>query len=93
MGTGVRRDDQSITVELTGLDRVINWRRVGTMLGRTVIGKQFWAVPAGPQDEQLLVFDFDSLEFSRAVLSVGNGVGIGLRSRVVVPSMLGTWSQ
>ena len=46
-----------------------NRRRVGTMLGRDVVGKQFWAVPSGEQDQQLLVLDLHEGEFSRAVVA------------------------
>ena len=114
MAARVRLGETAITVELTGWDRIMNWRRqvridrhritsvevqeryslesvidhrvlgfgshigfkrptrrrVGTMLGRAVTGKQFWAVPASPRDEQLLVIDLDDPEFGRAVLSV-----------------------
>ncbi len=45
-------------------------RRVGTMLGRAVPGKQFWAVAAGPPTTPLLVLDLDPPvgPFERAVL-------------------------
>ena len=39
------------------------------MLGRDVVGKQFWAVPSGEQDQQLLVLDLHEGEFSRAVVA------------------------
>ncbi|MCB9390934.1 MAG: hypothetical protein H6512_15630 [Acidimicrobiia bacterium] len=45
-------------------------RRVGTMLGRGVPGKQFWAVGAGSSTTQLVVLDLQHHEFARAVLEV-----------------------
>ena len=45
-------------------------RRVGTMLGRAVSGKQFWAVPASGPDLEVLVIDFREGRFARAVLAV-----------------------
>ncbi len=45
-------------------------RRVGTMLGRSVAGKQFWAVTAGPKSDRLLVLDLADHEFARAVVAV-----------------------
>ena len=47
-----------------------NRRRVGTMLGRDVAGKQFWAVPAGEASTRLLVLDMSTGNFTRAVLEV-----------------------
>ncbi len=47
-----------------------NRRRIGTMLGRQVSGKQFWAVPAGAEDARLLVLDLEHDDFARAVLAV-----------------------
>lgn len=45
-----------------------NRRRVGTMLGRGVAGKQFWAVAASHRTAHLLVLDLRNGEFARAVL-------------------------
>lgn len=47
-----------------------NRHRIGSMLGRGVAGKQFWAVPAGPSDARLLVLDLHDHEFARAVLAI-----------------------
>lgn len=48
-----------------------NRRRVGTMLGRGVLGKQFWAVPSSDGTRSLLVIDLaaDS-DYRRVVLAV-----------------------
>jgi len=45
-------------------------RRIGTMLGRGVSGKQFWAVRAGLASARLLVLDLHDHTFRRAVLEV-----------------------
>jgi hypothetical protein len=45
-------------------------RRIGTMLGRGVPGKQFWSVRAGPGSSTLVVLDLVDHEFQRAVLEV-----------------------
>ncbi len=45
-------------------------RRIGTMLGRGVPGKQFWAARKGPGSSQLVVLDLVGHEFVRAVLDV-----------------------
>ena len=47
-------------------------RRVGTMLGRSVAGPQFWAVPAGLGTDRLVVLDLEggSSGFARAVVAV-----------------------
>ena len=45
-------------------------RRVGSMYGRGVAGKQFWAVAASPGSTPLVVVDLRHGEFSRAVLMV-----------------------
>jgi hypothetical protein len=45
-------------------------RRIGTMLGRGVPGKQFWSVRAGPGSSKLIVLDLVDHEFQRAVLEV-----------------------
>jgi len=47
-----------------------NRRRIGTMLGRGIVGKQFWVVPAGPGAARLLVLDLRDHEFARAVLAI-----------------------
>jgi hypothetical protein len=47
-------------------------RRVGTMLGRDVDGRQWWAVERGPTTEMLLVLDLDGHEFARAVLQLAD---------------------
>ena len=47
-----------------------NRRRVGTMLGRDVAGKQFWAVPAGEESARLLVLEMREGDFKRFVLAV-----------------------
>ncbi len=47
-----------------------NRRRVGTMLGRGVDGKQFWAVPSGRASQPVLVLDQTHGEFDRVVLMV-----------------------
>jgi hypothetical protein len=47
-----------------------NRRRVGTMLGRGVVGKQFWAVAASRETDPLLVLDLHDGEFRRAVMMV-----------------------
>lgn len=47
-------------------------RRIGTMLGRSVAGKQFWAVPSGPGSERLLVLDLRGHDSPRAVLAVAD---------------------
>lgn len=45
-------------------------RRVGTMLGRGVVGKQFWSVREGGGAMELVVLDLLDHEFVRAVLEV-----------------------
>lgn len=45
-------------------------RRVGTQLGRAVVGKQFWAVARGVPELPLLVLDLVDHEFARAVIAV-----------------------
>lgn len=47
-----------------------NRRRVGTMLGRGLAGKQFWAVTASHPNATLLVLGLRNGEFVRAVLMV-----------------------
>lgn len=47
-----------------------NRRRVGTMLGREVDGKQFWAVAASRGTVSLLVLSLRDSDFKRAVLMV-----------------------
>ena len=49
-------------------------RRVGTMLGRAVIGSQFWAASSGSSTVRLLVLDLESGPFARVVLEVGGDV-------------------
>lgn len=49
-------------------------RRVGTMLGRAVPGRQFWAVSSGAPTARLLLLDLDSGPFERVVLEVGDDV-------------------
>jgi len=34
-------------------------RRIGMMIGREVVGNQFWAVDKGPSDRRLLVIDLE----------------------------------
>lgn len=48
-------------------------RRVGTMLGRGVVGKQFWAAARSGPELPLLALDLIDHEFVRAVLAVGDG--------------------
>jgi hypothetical protein len=45
-------------------------RRIGTMLGRGVPGKQLWSVRAGPGSSRLIVLDLAGHDFRRAVLDV-----------------------
>ena len=45
-------------------------RRVGTMLGRAVVGKQFWAVAGGGPELPLIVLDLVDHEFKRVVLEL-----------------------
>ena len=48
-----------------------NRRRVGTMQGRGLPGKQFWAVPSGRGSRFLLVVDLSAdAEFQRVVIAV-----------------------
>ena len=47
-------------------------RRVGPMLGRHIVGKQFWAVGRGGPDRVLVVLDLSDHEFVRAVLDVAD---------------------
>ncbi|MXY10750.1 MAG: hypothetical protein F4Z00_16390 [Acidimicrobiaceae bacterium] len=47
-------------------------RRVGTHLGRGVLGKQFWATARGAPELPLLVLDLVDHEFARAVLAVSD---------------------
>ncbi len=114
MGFNVRISHDDVSIELSGLDRAMNWRRsiqfdladvvkvsvverssleeliehralgwgthngekrpnrrrVGTMLGRDVVGKQFWAVPAGEGSTRLLVLDMSSGDYARSVLEI-----------------------
>ena len=50
-----------------------NRRRVGTMLGRGVSGKQFWAVPSSDGSRSLLVVDLSTNNgFQRVVLAVAD---------------------
>lgn len=51
-------------------DKRPGWYRVGRMLGREVVGEQFWAVRSGGPDRGLLVLDMASGRFGRAVLEV-----------------------
>jgi len=52
-------------------ERRPNRRRVGTMLGRGVSGKQFWAVPAGDGSHPLVVIDLSAAgDLARVVLGV-----------------------
>jgi len=110
----IEANGAAVTVELSGWDRVMNWRRrvqfesgtiatvsvvdrssleqmidhralgwgthnglkrpgrrrIGSMLGRGVSGKQFWAVQPGPGSLPLVVLDLNDHEFQRAVLEV-----------------------
>lgn len=114
MGFCVSVEQRAVIVELSGWDRLMNWRRqiefgmetisdasvasraelesmidhralgcgthngskrpgrrrIGTMLGRGVAGKQFWAANAGPGSAELVVLDLAGHVFSRAVLEV-----------------------
>lgn len=45
-------------------------RRVGVMIGRGVVGRQFWAVGRGSADSVLVVLDLRGHLFARAVLNV-----------------------
>ena len=45
-------------------------RRVGTMLGRAVVGKQFWAVARSGPELPLLVLDLVDHEFVRVVIEM-----------------------
>lgn len=45
-------------------------RRVGTQLGRGVVGPQFWATARSGPELPLLVLDLIDHEFARAVLAV-----------------------
>lgn len=45
-------------------------RRIGTMLGRGVAGKQFWAARKGSGSTELLVLDLVGQTFARAVLEI-----------------------
>ena len=45
-------------------------RRVGTQLGRDVVGKQFWVTARSGPELPLLVLDLIDHEFKRAVLAV-----------------------
>ena len=45
-------------------------RRVGTQLGRGVVGPQFWATARSGPELPLLVLDLINHEFARAVLAV-----------------------
>lgn len=47
-------------------------RRVGIMLGRGVVGGQFWAVPKGGPDSVMVVLDLEGHRFVRAVLDVAD---------------------
>ena len=49
-------------------DRRPGRTRIGTMLGRGVPGKQFWAVSAGRPETELLVVDLRTHEFDRLVV-------------------------
>jgi hypothetical protein len=49
-------------------------RRVGTMLGGAVRGRQFWAVSSGSSTVRLLVLDLESGPFARVVLEVDGDV-------------------
>lgn len=51
-------------------DKRPGWYRMGRMLGREVVGEQFWAVGRGEFDQELLVLDLESGRFVRAVLQV-----------------------
>jgi len=54
-----------------------NRRRVGTMQGRGVRGKQFWAVPSGDGSRSLLVVDLPADDdFQRIVAAVDDPDGV-----------------
>ncbi|NND75242.1 MAG: hypothetical protein HKN44_09575 [Ilumatobacter sp.] len=59
-------------------------RRVGTMLGRDVVGEQFWAVPAGRADQPVLVLDLVDHEFTRIVIATDDDAE--LASRFTTPA-------
>ncbi|MCB0994508.1 MAG: hypothetical protein KDB21_05420 [Acidimicrobiales bacterium] len=54
-------------------------RRVGSMIGRAVVGRQFWAVGAGPPSTRLLVLDLGLPPFARAVLEVDDVDAVAAR--------------
>ena len=45
-------------------------RRVGTQLGRGVVGRQFWVTARSGPELPLLMLDLNSHKFARAVLAV-----------------------
>ena len=47
-------------------------RRVGTMMGRGHVGRQFWAVAAGPDDQRLLVVDVTDGHFSQVIVQIAD---------------------
>ncbi len=51
-------------------------RRVGTMLGRAVVGKQFWAVARSGPELPLLVLDLVDHEFVRVVIDASDSEAI-----------------
>lgn len=58
-------------------DRRPNRRRIGTMLGRAVVGKQFWVVPAGEPSAMLLVLDLGpDTDIARLVIAVDDAEAI-----------------
>lgn len=69
-------------------ERRPNRRRVGTMLGRDVVGKQFWAVPAGADTQLLVVIDLSAdSDLKRVVVGLGDPEGLtsAIRRRICHP--------
>lgn len=65
--------EDKIDSRVLGIGPNFGWRhpgdrRVGTMLGRGVIGKQFWAVSPGPPATGLLVLNLSTGRFARVVV-------------------------
>lgn len=65
-------DNRALGVGWHRGDKRPGWYRIGRMLGRAVVGEQFWAVGPGGPDQELLVIDLESGRFARAVLQVAD---------------------
>ena len=65
-----RIDHRQLGVGTHAGERYPGRRRVGTHLGRDVVGKQFWATARSGPELPLLVLDLVDHEFKRAVLAV-----------------------